>query len=455
MTDVVTSFEAVERGEFMIRSRRRFLPFALIAMLVVLGFAPQAGRAQDEQIELLVWDQFTGPTESEVVESIYAGFTEQHPNITIRREAYQTDQMRQTVNTAMSSGEGPDIIFYDTGPGFAGVLAEAGLIAPLTDYAAQFGWTERIIPSAIQGASIDGTLYGMPLQVDLIGMYYNQTLIDEAGLTVPTTLDELKTFCGTAAEAGYTPMAFSDNPGWQAGHQFSMTSTNMVGPDAMGELLYNNVGRWDTPEMVVAINAFFVELREAGCYTEDANALTYEDGNSLFYAGDALLHPTGSWLAREILDNMPDQNVGFTSFPALTGGQGSFYVTGLGSAYYISANSEHPAEAAQFIDYLFSPEVAQRWVGEAGFMLPMEVDTSSLDLAPLVQTFLDILPQATAGQIKLGYNIDVLAPPQFNEVMTTGFQAIISGDKTAEEQAAELQAAWEAGMSAPPATPEA
>ena len=68
---------------------------------------------------------------------------EQNPNITITREAIQTDQMRDTVNTAISSGTGPDLIFYDAGPGYAGVLAEAGLLLPLDDYAAQYGWDER------------------------------------------------------------------------------------------------------------------------------------------------------------------------------------------------------------------------------------------------------------------------------------------------------------------------
>ena len=55
--------------------------------------------------------------------------------------------------------------------------------------------------------------------------------------------------------------------------------------------------------------------------------------------------------------------------------------------------------------------------------------------------------------MQFGYNIDVLAPPEFNEVMSSGFQAMLVGDKTAEQQAADLQAAWEEGMPASEATP--
>ena len=42
--------------------------------------------------------------------------------------------------------------------------------------------------------------------------------------------------------------------------------------------------------------------------------------------------------------------------------------------------------------------------------------------------------------------MDVLAPPQFNDVMTNGFQAMLAGDKTPEQQAADLDAAWKEGM---------
>src|SRR6185312_15172752 len=97
-------------------------------------------RAQDK-IELRVWDQFTQPTESDNAEAIYQAFMDANPNITITREAFETNQMRDVVNTAIASGTGPDVIFYDAGPGYAGVLAKAGLLKPLTDYDAQYGWS--------------------------------------------------------------------------------------------------------------------------------------------------------------------------------------------------------------------------------------------------------------------------------------------------------------------------
>src|SRR3954463_5599800 len=171
----------------------RFRPWlaALTGLAVLFGLTAgpllSVAHAQDK-VELRVWDQFTDPTVSDNADAIYKAFMDANPNITITRESFSTDQIRDVVNTAISSGTGPDLIFYDAGPGYAGVLADANLLLPLDDYAKQYGWTERVAAPAVEATTIDGKFYGMPLQTDLIGMFYNKTLLDKEGLEVPETL---------------------------------------------------------------------------------------------------------------------------------------------------------------------------------------------------------------------------------------------------------------------------
>jgi raffinose/stachyose/melibiose transport system substrate-binding protein len=437
----------------MSRSRPWLAALSAIAFLISLTAGPLLGDVHaQEPVELRVWDQFTDPTESDNADAIYAAFMEQNPDITITREVFATEQMRDVVNTAMSSGTGPDLIFYDAGPGWAGVLAEAGLILPLDDYAAQYGWDERIAAPAVEATTIDGVFYGMPLQTDLIGMYYNQTLLEQEGLEVPETLDELVAFCGQAAEKGYIPVNFADSDGWPAFHQFSMTANQMVGPEGIRALL-NNEGSWDTPEIVTAIESFFVTLRDAGCFPEDPVAISYDDGSPQFYNGEALLYPTGSWLIAEIEVQMPDYEIGFVPFPEIEGGQGRVWISGVGSAWYISSTAQYPDEAAAFIDYLFSQDAAEKWISVSRYFIPVEVDMSNVELGPLNAQVIETLQSAGEEGVQFGYNVDVLAPPEFNEMMSSGFQAILIGDKTPEQQAADLEAAWEEGMPSAEATP--
>ena len=49
-------------------------------------------------------------------------------------------------------------------------------------------------------------------------------------------------------------------------------------------------------------------MRDAGCFMDDANAVTWEDGNSLFFNGEALLHSTGSWLLSDMLLDWASQD---------------------------------------------------------------------------------------------------------------------------------------------------
>ena len=413
----------------------------LVLMTLALVAMPRTSAAQ-EQVTLRVWDQFTGP-EGEAVDAVYDAFTAAHPNVTIEREVVTDQQMRQTVNTALASGTGPDVIYYAPGPGYAGVLAEAGLIQPLDDLAKEYGWQDRIAAAALEQAEIDGVLYGLPLEIDLIGMYANKTLLDKEGWAIPETVDQMIDFCEQAKAKGYVPLAFSNNPGWSAYHQFTFTSNNMIGPDAMHALLFDHEGSWDTPEQVEAIKSFFVDMRDAGCFSDDVNALTYDDGNSLFFTGQALLHPTGSWLLSDIEQNMPDTDIEFVPFPAVEGGKGRFWDSGLGSNWVISSKSPHQEEAGQFLDFLVSPEAAKIWAEQGNIALPVTLDTSDLEVSPLFKTVIDVLNSAAGGETQLGYNIDVLVPPEFNDAMLSGFQAILAGDKTPEQQAADLQAAWE------------
>jgi raffinose/stachyose/melibiose transport system substrate-binding protein len=410
--------------------------------LGVLGATAQLS-AQNKTVTLKVWDQFT---EGDTAATVYKNFMEKYPNIVIERQAIATDQIRNTVKTALGSGTGPDVVYYDAGPGYAGVLASADLIQPLSRYANEYRWTKTISPAARSATVINGRMYGVPLEVDLIGMYVNKTLLAKAKLSVPKTFNELLSFCKSASAQGYIPLAFGDNPGWQAFHQFSMVANNMVGPQAIRDLLYRNIGRWDSPAMTAAIKAYFVDLRDAGCYPKTVNALKNEDLEALFNSGKALTYPTGSWMASSLSEAAAKNKwtVEMVPFPTVPGGKGSYFVTGVGSAWYMSKATANPDAAATFMNYLISQDAAKVWI-EGGSYLPVTVDTSALEISPLSKNILGALHDSIGGRISLGQNIDVLAPPEFNTAMQDGFQAVLAKQKTPAQMAADLQKAWVKG----------
>ncbi len=399
--------------------------------------APAAEEAPaGEVVTIRVMDQFTDETASEAVDTLGKMFMEKNPNIKVQREPVTSDNMRTMVQTSLASGEGPDVIYYDTGPGFAGVLAKAGLLAPLDNYYTQFNWDERIFTWTKARTTFDGKVYGIGHQLEFLGAYYNKTLFAELGLQEPESYNDLLAICQKGKDAGYIPISFGDAGKWPAYHMFSMTTNNLIGREGLDDILWGN-GRWDSPEVQQAIQLFFVDMNQAGCFIPDATAVSYDDANTAFYSGKALINLTGTWLISDVNENAKDFEVGWFFFPSIDN-KPIYPPAGLGSGYFISAKSQHPEEAARYLDFLFSEEAAKVWMEVANFIPPIKVDSNQFSLSPLLKFAVSALQTQ-----EMGYNIDVLTPDTFNTMMSDGFQAVLLGEKTAEEMAKDLQKVWD------------
>lgn len=88
-----------------------------------------------------------------------------------------------------------------------------------------------------------------------------------------------------------------------------------------------------------------------------------------------------------------------------------------------------------------SDEAARFAIEKFNTIPAFPVDTEELDVPELFRQVLDDLSQSPQAEA-FGYNIDVLAPQNFNEVMFSGFQQVIGGSRSPSEQAAALQDAW-------------
>ncbi|MEJ7754558.1 MAG: extracellular solute-binding protein, partial [Candidatus Limnocylindrales bacterium] len=238
------------------------------------------------------------------------------------------------------------------------------------------------------------------------------------------------------------PLAFGNQPQWPAGHQFSMTLSNLVGREGLDAKLYGE-SPWNDEDTVRAIDIYFREFQDAGYFPRDPNAVTYEDANALFYAGEAAMLPTGTWLVAEITDNT-DFEVGFFPFPAIDGGEGVFPPAGLGGGLFVAEASDDKQAAFEFLNWLQSEEVVREWSLQTFNVIPaQEIDSAGLDVSPLFQSVLDDLAQSSGETSDFGYNIDVLTPANFNDEMFTGFQEVLNGTRTPQELADALEAAYQ------------
>jgi len=418
-------------------SRKGFLRLGGVGLAgaALLG-AAGCGRIlgnEKKVVRFFTGTEETATQESAVTEIQVNRFEEQHPQYTLEREAIQSDELRKVIQSRLRSDEPPDVFSYDTGPGFGGVLAEAGLLLPLEDAYQQRGW--GIYEWARQRATYNGTLYGVPDQVEEIVLFYNKNLVAE----VPKTMDELRQIANELKGQGIIPFAFGNQEQWPAGHMFSMGVSNVLGREGLDDILYAD-GRWDTPEVEEAIHLFFRDFVESGYYPEGLSSLSYDGANALFYSGEAAMNPTGTWLVPEIVQTVQDFDVGFFPFPSIEG-SGVSPPAGVGSGLFVAKEASTLQGAIDFIDYLLEDSTARLAIEKLNVIPAQPVDSQGLEVPELFKEVLEDLSASPEAR-SFGYNIDVLAPQNFNEVMFSGFQEVLDGTRSPAEQSAALQDAW-------------
>jgi raffinose/stachyose/melibiose transport system substrate-binding protein len=393
------------------------------------------GSGKKTTITLLVGQQESTRLEA-AARDLIDGYNESQDKIEVKRESLPPDQIRTVIKTRLNSNNGPDVFSYDTGPGFGGVLAKAGLVAPLDSAYDKYGW--KIYDWARARATYGGKTYGVPEQVEEVGIFYNKDLFEKMGVEPPKTLEELEQIADKAKQQGITPLAFANKEQWPAGHQFSMMVSNLIGRGGLDRILYGN-GSWNSPDVVKGIDLYFRQFEDKGYFPRGVNGLDYDSGNALFYSQKAAMLPTGTWLISDLSQKAPFE-VGFFPFPSIDGSSVA-PPAGVGSGYFVSAKSKKKQAAYEFLNWLQSDETAKKQTETFSTIPAFPLDTDALDVSPLFRQVITDLKESEDTSA-FGYNVDVLTPANFNEVMFTGFQEVLNGQRSPEEQAQQLEAAW-------------
>jgi raffinose/stachyose/melibiose transport system substrate-binding protein len=168
---------------------------------------------------MTLWHNSTTGPGVEFWEQTVADFEKDNPGVTIEIQSIQNEDLDGKLQTALNSGDAPDI-FLQRGGGKMAAMVKAGQLKDLTD-SIKGGAAEEISDAAYSASSLDDKIYAMPVAVLPGGLFYSQDLFDEAGITEnPTTMDELETATEKLKAAGIDPVALGAKDAWPAAHWY-------------------------------------------------------------------------------------------------------------------------------------------------------------------------------------------------------------------------------------------
>lgn len=356
---------------------RRSLAVLVTGVLAVsvaaCGGGAQPGGPDSGSVggEATAW-ALTGGSES-VFRSSFERWNEANPDAQFTAEWFANDAYKEKIRTAVGSGNAPTLIFSWAGGTLADYVANDAVV-DLSEEASPL--LDRIIPSvAANGSVMDPSgsegWYAIPNnQSQPVMFYFNQELFDRAGVSVPTTYDELLDAVEKLSAQGVTPIALAGQSKWPELMYIQYLTDRIGGPEVFQRILNGEPGAWSDPAVLEALTKI-QELVDAGAFGDSFGSVAADAGadTALVHTGKAAMVLQGSWVYPDFLNNAPEfveaGKLGFAAFPAVDGGQGDpANVVGNPANFWSVSASASPEAQETAIDYLVEETYSDEAVDE-------------------------------------------------------------------------------------------
>jgi raffinose/stachyose/melibiose transport system substrate-binding protein len=419
--------------------RRRLARIGGLTATTAIMFSALAGAvatapisAQDEPVTLdfWYWAESDAPGADAWMADTVTQYQAAHPNVTINIVPQSTDTLQSAFQTAAASNSGPDIASqWATGPVLSFVWSDS--IAPISDLVPAEEMAHWLNTNE---NTYNGKVWAMPMYLLGIGLGYNKALFEQAGVTPPTgdrwTWQEFLDASKKLKDAGITPFVGGDKNGYLGAWWWANVGGQQM--DSTTDLVNAVVG--NVPFTDPKYTGWYQDLDQyvkAGYVNDDVMSLDLDQGVRLFSQGKgAMAFGTDGMISQWIKDLGPD-NVGVMRPPKY--GTGALADAGNATqsiSFFVTKWSQHQQEAADFLQYLHSPERLTAWYEATGVVAADDRFDSSLVTIPQLQQMATY--ETTGPQVWLENWI----PPQLDgDADIPAGQMIFSGSGTPDDAA--------------------
>ena len=141
------------------------------------------GPYEGEKVTLAFWNGWTGG-DGAYAKQMVETFNSEHENIEVQMNVLEWSDFYSKVPNAVASGAGPDVAAMHVDQ--VGTNAARGVIMALDEFTGQMDLNEDDFAETVWKAGMyDDKRYAIPLDIHPLGFYYNNTLLQQGGITEP------------------------------------------------------------------------------------------------------------------------------------------------------------------------------------------------------------------------------------------------------------------------------
>ncbi len=323
----------------------------------------------------ITWAVWGSPEEVASHQAVADVFTKEHPEIKIEIWSQPWGDYFTKIKTLWASGDAksiPDVAFLWPTPSYAA----QGVLENLDPYIEKSGYKlDDYWPGLLESAKFDGHVYGLPRDIDVGVLYYNEDIFKEAGVDLPTdkwTWDDLL----AAAEK----LTKKDANGKVTRYALAMEGgkydkwVNQNGGSLLDDMRNpSKCTMADQPAMDAL--KFFTGMMDKGYAMRDADLSAAGGDQAVFQSGQAAMIIQNT--SRVSAFNAAKMNYDVQVVPIPKGGK-RFNAAG-GAAWVMSAGSDNKDAAWTFISWLQSTAGGEKVYTDRGEIFPALQSTANED----------------------------------------------------------------------------
>lgn len=234
----------------------------------------------------------------------------------------------------------------------------------------------------------DGSVYVLPIDVDIAGIVYNVDVLEDAGVDVDSikTWDDFTQACEKIKAKGYEPIHMGGKDSWPIGQYFDWVAPSFyVTNDTNNQIDALKSGTFDE-KIWEEVGGLMAEWKEAGYFNEDVLTADYNADIEALANGEAAFEFYGNYAASDALEINADARIGMMPIPSNSTSDDPSLISGEDIAVGIWKDTKYSKEAQELLEYLARPEVMSEIASAAGNKAGLEGVASNI--GP-IQTYLE------------------------------------------------------------------
>ncbi|MCR5735086.1 MAG: ABC transporter substrate-binding protein [Lachnospiraceae bacterium] len=322
-------------------------------------------------------------------------FTEE-TGIKVDYQIVPSDQYESLLMTKINSGECTDI-FGGQSSQFS-IVTQFDVEKNAVDLSGE-SWAGNVDPAAAAELSVEGKLYGQPIQ-DVSACWavaYNIKIFEDLGLEIPTNYAEFCDVCDKIMEADIIPIYECVSDGW---HHVCWTEAAIAATQADAgypDALNNNKATFEGNKELETMFSQLKEMADKGYMGDNFMSNQYADAASSIARGEYAMVLYNQGLGAEVnaVDaDFPVDNIGYFVNP-LCDNQ-ALNVNYCGPSRFIFSGSKNIDAAKKYLEFMASDESLAYMTENVGKFNQLPYSNAPSAYSDVVQSFYDRYPEKVA-----------------------------------------------------------